>query len=138
VGDIDRGYRAIDVGGKDERLYNLTCPLMLGSILVGVPKYIQGKLPLVPKNNDGQPLTSRVEALADPHSNTYTLDLLSPVGTVDKSIVATDAGRGAVREVKEWQAILDHLRSPPVNSAARLPSIAVDERVAVVRAIKVG
>ena len=27
LGDLDRGYRAIDISGKDERLYSLTCPL---------------------------------------------------------------------------------------------------------------
>ena len=57
VGDLDRGYRAIDITGKDERLYSLTCPLMLGKILVAIPKYTKGKLTLVPKNKDGQPLT---------------------------------------------------------------------------------
>ena len=25
LGDLDRGYRAIDITGKDERLYSLTC-----------------------------------------------------------------------------------------------------------------
>ncbi|MGD0533471.1 MAG: bifunctional UDP-sugar hydrolase/5'-nucleotidase, partial [Methyloceanibacter sp.] len=29
MGDLDRGYRAIDISGKDERLYSLTCPLMI-------------------------------------------------------------------------------------------------------------
>ena len=53
LGDLDRGYRAIDITGKDERLYSLTCPLMLGTILVAIPKYTKGKLPLVPKNKDG-------------------------------------------------------------------------------------
>ena len=65
LGDLDRGYRAIDISGKDERLYSLTCPLMLGMILVAIPKYTKGKLPLVAKNKEGQPLTSRVEALDD-------------------------------------------------------------------------
>ena len=26
LGDLDRGYKAIDISGKDERLYSLTCP----------------------------------------------------------------------------------------------------------------
>ena len=30
LGDLDRGYKTIDIRGKDERLYSLTCPLMLG------------------------------------------------------------------------------------------------------------
>ena len=65
LGDLDRGYSAIDISGKDERLYSLTCPLMLGPIIVAIPKYTKGKLALVPKNKDGQPLKSRVEALDD-------------------------------------------------------------------------
>ena len=39
---------------------------MLGLILVAIPKYTKGKLALVPKNKEGQPLKSKVEALDDP------------------------------------------------------------------------
>ena len=109
MGDLDRGYRAIDITGKDERLYSLTCPLMLGMILVAIPKYTKGKLTLVPKNKEGQPLKSKVEALDDPRDDTP--DLLPPPGTMDKSSVDTVTEKGAVREIKEWQAIMDHLRS---------------------------
>ncbi|HEY1281060.1 MAG TPA: 5'-nucleotidase C-terminal domain-containing protein, partial [Acidimicrobiales bacterium] len=63
LGDLDRGYRAIDIGGNDNRSYSLTCPLYLGLIIVAIPKYTKGKLALVPKNKVGQPLKSRVEAL---------------------------------------------------------------------------
>jgi 5'-nucleotidase len=38
---------------------------------------------------------------------------------------------------REWQAIMDHLRSLPVKSKGELPMIPVDERAAEVRAIKV-
>jgi 5'-nucleotidase len=136
LGDIDRGYGAIDISGKDERLYSLTCPLMLGVILVGIPKYTKGKLPLVAKNKEGQPLTSRVEALEAPRDNSGYL--LAPPGTLDKNSVATGAGKDTLREIKEWQAIMDHLRSLPVKSKGELPTIPVDERAAEVRAIKVG
>ena len=78
IGDLDRGYRAIDVTGKDEQLYSVTCPLYLGFIVVAIPKYTKGKLTLVPKNRTGQPLTSRVEALDDPRSGTPYL--LPPPG----------------------------------------------------------
>jgi 5'-nucleotidase len=78
VGDLDRGYRAIDISGKDERLYSLTCPLMVAMFLVAIPKYTKGKLTLVPKNKEGQPLKSKVEALDDPRSDTP--DLLPPQG----------------------------------------------------------
>jgi 5'-nucleotidase len=136
LGDLDRGYRAIDITGKDERLYSLTCPLYLGIILVAIPKYTKGKLALVAKNKGGQPLTSRVEALDEPGGNSGYL--LAPPGKVDSSSVATAPEKGAVREIKEWQAIMDHLRSLPVKNKSELPVIPVDERAAEVRAIKVG
>jgi 5'-nucleotidase len=88
------------------------------------------------KKKDGQPLTSKVEALDDPRSDTP--DLLSPAGTMDQASVATAPGNGTVREIKEWQAIMDHLRSLPVGKPSELPIIPVDERAAEVRAIKVG
>jgi 5'-nucleotidase len=136
LGDLDRGYRAIDISGKDERLYSLTCPLYLGIILVAIPKYTKGKLTLVPKNKEGQPLGSRVEALDDPRVDTP--DLLPPPGTADKGSVAMGTGKDAVHEIKEWQAIMDHLRGLPVKSPGELPVIPVDERAAEVRAIRVG
>ena len=64
--------------------------------------------------------------------------LLPPPGTMDKGSVATVVEKDAVREIKEWQAIMDHLRSLPVKSQGELPTIPVDERAAEVRAIKVG
>jgi len=136
LGDLDRGYRAIDITGKDEKLYSLTCPLMLGTILAAIPKYTKGKLPLVAKNKAGQPLTSRIEALDAPRDNSGYL--LAPPAMVDKGSVATGTGQDATREIKEWQAIMDHLRRLPVKSAGDLPVIPVDERAAEVRAIIVG
>jgi len=78
----------------------------------------------------------RIYRSGDPRSDTP--DLLPPAGTVDKSSVATGAGKDAVGEIKEWQAIMDHLRRLPVKSKGELPVIPVDERAAEVRAIKVG
>ena len=137
IGDIDRGYATIDIGGKDERLYSLTCPLMVAMFLIAIPKYTKGKLTLVPKNKEGQPLKSKVEALNDPRSDTP--DLLPPVGTtVDRASVDLVTYKGTVQEIKEWQAIMDHLRALPVANAGELPTIPVDERAAEVRAIKAG
>jgi 5'-nucleotidase len=134
LGDIDRGYRAIDFSGKDTRLYSLTCPLMLGVILVAIPKYTKGKLALVAKNKSGQPLASKVEALDAPRENSGYL--LAPPGKVDHSSVATATVSGAPREIKEWQAIMDYLRDLPVKKQGELPMIPVDERAAEIRAIK--
>jgi 5'-nucleotidase / UDP-sugar diphosphatase len=135
LGDLDRGYKAIDISGKDERLYSLTCPLMLGPIIVAIPKYTKGKLALVPKKKDGTPLKSRVDALEMPRENSGYL--LPPPGTTDASSVVTGTGKNAGREIKEWQAIMDHLRNLPAKKG-ELPVIPVDERAAEVRAIRVG
>jgi 5'-nucleotidase / UDP-sugar diphosphatase len=134
LGDLDRGYNEIDISGKDARLYSLTCPLMLGPIIVAIPKYTKGKLALVPKKKDGTPLTSRVDALEMPPDNTGYL--LPPPGTTDPASVATAAGKQAGLEIKEWQAIMDHLRNLPVRNKDELPVIPVDARAAEVRAIK--
>ena len=136
LGDLDRGYRAIDITGKDERFYSLTCSLYVGMILMAIPRYTKGKLALVVKNKLGQPLKSKVEALDDPRDSTP--DLLPPAGTTEKGSVATGSGNGAGREIKEWQAIMDYLRRLPAKSPGELPVIPVDERAAEVRAIKVG
>jgi 5'-nucleotidase/UDP-sugar diphosphatase len=135
MGDLDHGYSAIDITGKDARLFSLTCPLYFAMIAVAIPRYTKGRLPLVAKNRAGQPLTSKVEALDDPRSDTP--DLLPPTGTMDRNSVATVTTNGAVREIKEWQAIMDHLRRLPVKTPGALPMIPVDARAAEMRAIKV-
>ena len=110
---------------------------MAAMFLAAIPKYTKGKLHLVPKNKDGQPLKSKVEALDNPRDDTPTC--CPPAGTVvDKGSVDTMTENGAVQEIKEWQAIMDHLRALPVKSPGELPMIPVDERAAEVRAIKVG
>jgi 5'-nucleotidase len=136
IGDIDRGYQAIDTTGKDGRLFSLSCPLYFAMILVAVPKYSKGTLPLVAKNKAGEPLKSKVDALVDPRSGTP--DLLPPTGTIDRASVATAPEQGTSLEIKEWQAIMDYLRSLPAAKPGELPIIPVDERATEVRAIKVG
>jgi 5'-nucleotidase len=137
LGDLDGGYREIDISGKDMRLYSLTCPLMLVPLLVALPQLTKGKLAVVPKNQAGQPLKSRVEALVDIPRRS-SAQLMAPKGTTDKESLATVSRNGIVSEIKEWQAIMDHLRSLPVKSPGELPVIPVDERAAEVRAIKAG
>jgi 5'-nucleotidase / UDP-sugar diphosphatase len=136
LGDLDRGYRPIDITGADPKLYSLTCPLMLGPIIVAIPKYTKGKLVLVPKTREGKPLTSKVDALEMPRDNAGYM--LPPPGTTDAASVATETGKHQGREIKEWQAIMDFLRALPVKKAGELPVIPVDERAAEFRAIKAG
>lgn len=132
LGDFDHGYRPIDITGKDGRLYSLTTSLYLGIILVAIPKYTKGRLSLQAKNKAGQPLASRVEALDTPRENSGYM--LAPPGELDRTSVVTST-ENARREIKEWQAIMDHLRSLPVRAGESLPTIPVDERAAEVRAI---
>lgn len=136
IGDFDHGYRAADITGKDERLYSLTCPLFFGKIVVAIPTFTKGKLAFVPKNKEGQPLKERTELLNDPRGDTPFL--LPPPGTIDKSSVDTTTEGGAIRETKEWQAIMDYIRNLPVKTKGELPMIPVDERASEMRAIKVG
>jgi 5'-nucleotidase len=105
-------------------------------IAVAIPKYTQGRLPLTPKNKAGQPLDSRVEALELPRG--HTPYMLAPSGTVDKASLATTGEQDALQEIKEWQAIMDHLRRLPVEGKDELPMFPVDERSKEVRAIKAG
>ena len=134
LGDVDSGYNAIDISGKDGRLCSLSCPLMLGPIIVAIPRYTKGKLALVPKKKDGTPLTSRVDALELPPENPGYL--LLPRGTTDPESVAKGVGKNASQEITEWQAIMDYLRSLPGTVKGALPVIPADERAAEVRAIK--
>jgi 5'-nucleotidase len=106
---------------------------MVGQLIVAIPKYSKGKLQLIAKNRKGQQFKSKVEALEDPRSSTP--NLLSPPGTTDKKSVATGGKTKATKEIKEWQAIMDHLRTLPAKKG-ELPVIPVDGRAAEVRAIK--
>jgi 5'-nucleotidase len=135
IGDIDRDYQAIDITGQDARLYSVTTPLYLGTIVVAIPKFTKGMLPLVAKNKEGQPLKSQVEALDDPRSETP--DLLPPVGTTDRNSIVTKTANGAISEIKEWQAIMDYISKLPAKKG-ELPIIPVDARANEMRAIKAG
>jgi len=135
LGDLDRGYSPIDISGGDDTLYSLTCPLMVGQILVGIPKYTKGALTLDPKKKDGTPLTSKTDALDAPRSS--TAQMMPPKGTTDTESLATEGTGGSVREIKEWQSIMNHLRRLPVAVVGELPVIPVDDRASEVRAIDI-
>ena len=54
-----------------------------GVVLVAIPKYTKGALALAAKKRDGQPLTSKVEALETLRENSGYL--LAPPGRMDHS-----------------------------------------------------
>jgi 5'-nucleotidase len=55
---------------------------------------------------------------------------------LDAASLDTETRKGAVREIKEWQAIMDHIRGLPVTGPGELPIIPVDDRAAEIRAVK--
>ena len=98
-------------------------------------KVVSG-MDVVAKIKAGQPLTSRIEALDAPHENSGYL--LPPPGTIDQGSVATAQRANAVREIKDWQAIMDYLRALPATRKGGLPVIGVAARSSEVRAIRIG
>ena len=55
-----------------------------------------------------------------------------------KDSVAAGTGKAALRDIEEWQAIIDRLGRLPVKSKGNPPNLPVDARAAEVGAIKVG
>jgi len=92
-----------------------------------IPKFTGGKLALVAKNRHGQPLQSRVEAIAVPAR--VTPDLLPQTGTsIDVKEMVELSAEGAPVEIKEWQAIMAYLQAIPAAVAGELPIVPTDAR----------
>jgi 5'-nucleotidase len=90
-------------------------------------------VPLVPKKKDGTPLTSRAEALPErPQGGAY---LLPPRGTVDEDQAVRGAGDASSMEIKEWQAIVEYLKTLPKKNDKGICLLAMDERATENRAI---
>lgn len=135
LGDIDEGYRAIDVSESATQLYSVACNVFLGLLLASLPQQTGGALSLVPKTKDGAPMKSRAEALPDrPQGSPY---LLPPRGTLDAE-QAVHGGAGAQTEIKEWQAIMAFLKGLPTKNAQGVSMLTLDERFKENRSIRVG
>jgi 5'-nucleotidase len=127
VGDLDRGYTATDITGADSHIYGVTCPLFFALMVVAIPKFTDGRLALVAKNRHGQPLRTRVEAIAAPAG--VTPDLLPESGiSVDVADMVELSPDGAPVEIKEWQAIMEYLQALPAAVAGELPIVPTDPR----------
>jgi 5'-nucleotidase len=134
LGDFTRGYRVIDVTEKSKELYSVSCNLYFGLVLASIPAKSKGRLPLAPKKKDGTPLKSRADALPDrPQSGPY---LLPPKGRIDKDQIVT--GTASSLEIKEWQAIMNYLRSLPTKNDKGVSLLEMNEQSREIRAIKVG
>ena len=136
LGDLDRGYSAIDITGADSQIYGITSPLFFALILVAIPKFTDGRLTLVAKDKHGKPLKSRVAAVAIPLRETP--DLLPQAGTsIDVVEMVGSSAQGDHVEIKEWQAIIYYLRALPAAGAGELPIVPTDVRANEPRFIRV-
>ena len=105
-------------------------------ILVAIPKYTKGKLPLVAQEQGRS--APHVEGRGTRRPAQRHARPAAAAGHVDKTSVATGAGNGAVRRSRNGRR--SWITSAVCRSRARAncPTIPVDERAAEVRAIKVG
>ena len=109
LGDLARGYRTIDISDKSTNLYSVACNLYFGLVLVSISR--KAGVSLVPKKKDGTPIKSRAEALPErPQSGPY---LLPPKGTMEEDQAVRGAGANSSMEIKEWQAIMQYLKTFP-------------------------
>lgn len=88
IGDPVKGYRDLDL--DDTRLYSIGATSYVGSFTWLVPDLTKGLLDVIPKDAAGRALPRIEDAIVDQEPNTP-----------------------GVQELKEWQALLDHIRSLP-------------------------
>jgi len=88
LGNAAEGYRELDL--DDSRLYSVGATSYVGSFTWLIADITKGLLTVVPKDAQGQPYAD-----------------------INAAIIDTDPARPGVQEYKEWQGLLDHIRSLP-------------------------
>jgi 5'-nucleotidase/UDP-sugar diphosphatase len=134
LGDLDRGYRPIDLSESASRLYSVTCSLYLGIIIAALPRLSKGAVQLVPKKADGTPIKTRTDAVVDPQASSGPYVIYGSGGAMETDSAVTSA---AQKEVKEWQAIMDYLVSLPNKNKDGISVLDKSDRTREVRVIKV-
>ena len=112
IGDAERGYRELAL--DDTRLYSIAATSYVGSFTWLVPELTKGLLDLVPKDAEGRPLAR-----------------------IEDAIVDQDPARDGVQEIKEWQALLDHIRRLPDVDGDGLADIPTTGAAAEARMLRV-
>ena len=135
LGDQGRSYRPIDISGESNDLHSIACNLYLGLILASIPRQTNGALTAIPKRRDGTPLRSRADALPPGQSGPY---MLPPAGAIDRDETVGDARASGVREMKEWQAIMNYLKSLSAKNAQGVTMLSLDEGVVEDRSVNTG
>ncbi|MGE8500553.1 MAG: bifunctional metallophosphatase/5'-nucleotidase [Pseudomonas sp.] len=98
IGDAVRGYLPLDL--KDDRLYSIGATSYVGSFTWLVSDLTRGILTVQPKDAEGRPITE-----------------------IKAAIIDTDPERPGVQEYKEWQGLLDYIRSLPDTDGDGLADI---------------
>lgn len=98
LGDPLNGYTPLDLA--DTRLYSIGATSYVGSFTWLVSDLTKGLLSVQPKDAQGQPLTQLKAAIID-----------------------ADPQQPGVQEYKEWQGLLDHIRSLPDQDGDGLADI---------------
>jgi len=133
LGDMDTGYREIDISISSTKLYSFACPLYAGLFVVAIPKLTKGALALEAKKKDGTPIKTRSEALVDPRQSKSPY-VLGTNASIDRDIAVTGK---AQQEIKEWQAIMDYLVNLPEKNDKGVSILKMDDRAREVRAIAI-
>jgi 5'-nucleotidase / UDP-sugar diphosphatase len=133
MGDLQSGYKSIDISASSQELYSLACPLYAGLLLVAVPKLTKGALEFTPKKKDGTPIKIRTEALVDPRTSTSPY-VLSDHASIEGSVAITDSPQ---HEIKEWQAIMDYMVQLPDKNSESLSVLHMNDRAKEIRALRV-
>ncbi|WP_137820580.1 bifunctional UDP-sugar hydrolase/5'-nucleotidase [Pseudomonas sp. 2FG] len=88
LGDAVQGYRELDL--HDPRLYSIGTSSYVGSFTWLMADLTKGLLEVVPKDAQGKPLAE-----------------------IKAAVIDADPQTPGVQEYKEWQGLLDHIRSLP-------------------------
>ena len=101
IGDDEKGYEPISLSGNDGKYYSFACTLFVGKFVWAMEKLSLGILSASPKDEKGREIPNPIEAIID-----------------------GDKAPG-IQEIKEWQALINHLKSLPDvdgNGVANIPS----------------
>lgn len=112
IGDPVKGYHDLDL--DDTRLYSIGATSYVGSFTWLVPDLTKGLLDVIPKDAEGKSLPR-----------------------IEDAIVDQDPGTEGVQELKEWQALLDHIRGLPDldgDGLADIPTAGIAAEARMIRA----
>ncbi len=134
LGDLDGGYRPMDLSESATRLYSFTCSLYVGVIIAALPRLSKGAVQLVPKKADGTPIKTRTDAVVDPQASSGPYVIPGGGGSLESDSAVTSS---AQQEVKEWQAIMDYLVNLPNKNKDGISVLEMNDRMREVRVIGV-